>query len=84
MQTSLHVERDNQETTRAKLREILNPKPRSTRREREREERCESEANATHLINPTSIAKSLQLLYIHFFLNTILLGNDTNTSSNQG
>lgn len=67
MQTSLHVERDNQETTRVKIREILNPKPRSTRRERKREERCECEANATRLINPTSIAKSLQLLYVHFF-----------------
>jgi hypothetical protein len=82
MQTSLHVERDNQETTRAKLREILNPKPGSTRREREK--RCESEANATHRINPTSIAKSLQKLYIHFFLNTILLGKNNNTRSNQG
>jgi hypothetical protein len=39
MQTSLHVERDNQETTRVKIREILNPKPKSTRRERERERR---------------------------------------------
>jgi hypothetical protein len=72
MQTSLHAERDNQETTRVKLRGNFEPqtkKYKKRERERKREERCESEANATtHLINPTSIVKSLQLLIYTFFL----------------